>query len=157
MIFPGDIHIILDISGRLKLSPSAVASYDQCGGREVVLHYWPEGSLGILPKQVWEKLCSVKGYDQADSLVDMQSRLAMLRFMRNSKSDEISAQGRLTIPVNLRKSAGLECGREVVLTSNGQYLNVWNPERLAKVMTHLDAVDQQECEEVFPQLRVKSK
>lgn len=153
MIFPGDIRITLDANGRLKLPPPAVASYDQCGGREVVLHYWPEGSLGILPQQIWEKLCSVKGYDQADSLVDMQSRLAMLRFMRNSKSAEISAQGRLTIPANLRTTAGLESGQEVVLTSNGQYLNVWNPERLAMVMAHLDESDQQEREEVFSSVK----
>ena len=126
-----------------------LAAYDHCGGREVILHYWPEGCLGVLPMRVWSQLYSAKGYHQADSLVDMRSRLEMQRFLQNSKSDEISAQGRLTIPLNLRTCADLECGREVVLTSNGQYLNVWNPDRLAQVTAHLEQLNQQERESVF--------
>ncbi|NLF94838.1 MAG: hypothetical protein GX564_13205 [Oligosphaeraceae bacterium] len=149
MLFPGDIHITLDENRRLKLPAVVLSSYDQCGGREVVLHYWPEGSLGILPLHVWSQLYSAKGYDQAASLMDMHKRLEMQRFLQNTKRDEISAQGRLTIPANLCACVGLVCGQEVVLTSCGQYLNAWNPQRLAEVMAHFEELDQQEREDVF--------
>ncbi len=144
MDFGGTEHCILDANGRLKLSPGAIASFERSGGRELVMHCWPEGCLGLVPKSTWERMYYEQGYAGSAMLATFAGRQKQRLFNRFTQHDVITAQGRITIPAAFRERASLQPGQAVVVAGSGESLEVWNPERFAAINAELDEVERLE-------------
>jgi DNA-binding transcriptional regulator/RsmH inhibitor MraZ len=144
MDFAGTEHCILDANGRLKLSPAAIASFERSGGRELVMHCWPEGCLGLVPKSTWERMYYEQGYAGSAMLSTFAGRQKQRLFNRFTQYDVITAQGRITIPTAFRQRVSLQPGQPVVVSGSGECLEVWNPERFAAINTELDEAERLE-------------
>lgn len=138
MDFGGSEQCTLDANGRLKLSPKAIACFEKCGGREVVLHCWPEGCLGVIPKSTWERMYYEQGYASSGMLATYEGRQKQRLFNRFTQYDAITVQGRITIPAAFRERSGLQPGQAVQVSGYGECLEVWGPERFVAINTELD-------------------
>jgi division/cell wall cluster transcriptional repressor MraZ len=144
--FGGTEQCRLDANGRLKLSPKAIACFKAFGGLELVLHYWPEGCLALLPKSTWERMYYEQGYASSSNLDSVAGRQRQRLFTRFTHSTEISAQGRVSIPSALRERAALQCGELVLLAGYGESLEVWQPQRFELLNAELDRLEAMQLE-----------
>jgi DNA-binding transcriptional regulator/RsmH inhibitor MraZ len=136
--FGGTEQCTLDANGRLKLSPKAIACFEKCGGREVVLHCWPEGCLGVIPKSTWERMYYEQGYASSGMLATFEGRQKQRLFNRFTQYDAITVQGRITIPAAFRERADLQPGQPVLVSGYGECLEIWSPERFEAINAQLD-------------------
>ncbi len=127
MNFCGQDHATIDSNGRLKLSPRFLMDFGRTGN-DVVVHCLPEGALGIYPATVWAKLRQTDEQTCAEVGRSIVLRRQLRRFGALSQTEQITNQGRLTIPVPFRRVVGLEPGTEAVLVGCEIGLEVWNAE-----------------------------
>jgi len=151
--FGGTEQCKLDANGRLKLSPKAIACFEKCGGHEVVLHCWPEGCLGVLPKGTWERMYYEQGYASSAMQATFEGRQKQRLFNRFTEYTEITSQGRITISGALRERVNLLPGQSVLVSGYGECLELWDPERFAAINVELDEREQQELQKASPGLQ----
>jgi len=101
----------VDDKGRLKLPASIVQYLESLGERKVFITTLDEAEARIYPLSVWrdtEKMLQEPGED-----FDDRSDIALIAANYGQDTD-VDAQGRVTLPTDLRKILGLE-GDEVRL------------------------------------------
>jgi len=132
--FQGSTISKLDSSGRLKLPPNVVADFkgvDATG--KVVLKLQPEGAIAILPANVFGPTSSPDASAQ-DYLGSAAARIRLRREMLFVVSDEISQQGRLTLPASFIKRIGVAAGDDVAIIGISFGYEIWKPETLEAEM-----------------------
>jgi len=107
----GVFRVSVDDKGRLKLPASIVQYLESLGERKVFITTLDEAEARIYPLSVWrdtEKMLQEPGED-----FDDRSDIALIAANYGQDTD-VDAQGRVTLPTDLRKILGLE-GDEVRL------------------------------------------
>lgn len=140
MLFYGRNKCVLDASGRIKLPPWAKDTFDKISDSSLVFYCMPEGCLAVFPAARWQEFR--KGLDSGD--IDLLSngvkRMQMRLVGCMSQIGEVSNQGRITVPLELREEVGLDSAKEVMVSGSEKWLEVWNLERwkaeLARIREH---------------------
>ena len=105
----GVFRVSVDDKGRLKLPASIVQYLENLGERKVFITTLDEAEARIYPLSVWretEKMLQEPGED-----FDDRNDIALIAANYGQDTD-VDAQGRVTLPGDLRKILGLE-GEEV--------------------------------------------
>ena len=119
----------LDANGRVKLSPRVISDFQEHGGIEVVLHCLPEGAIAVYPEDIYLKMRQNEMNPAEKASQSMVFRRTMRRFGALSKSEKISAQGRLTVSLPYRNFAGLNPGEEVIVVGCEIGVELWSTVR----------------------------
>ena len=122
-MFAGKFRHMLDNKGRLTI-PSRLR---EAIPREKVASFWVtlgmEGCLYIYTPQVWEKLVN-----QLPTGISTKDKRTFIRlFFSNATPCDWDKQGRILIPDELRKAAGIE--KNVVIVGALDHIEVWDAER----------------------------
>ncbi len=126
LAFCGQDKSSIDKNGRIKLSPRVLSDFADNGGSEVVLHCLPEGTIAIYPEDVFVRMRRIEG-NKSDSMgTSLLSRRSLRRFGSLSKSEKISAQGRITLPATYREYASLSSDEEMVIVGVEVGVEIWS-------------------------------
>lgn len=90
--------------------------------------WWFDGCLAVLPTLEWPDLIE-RTFGEMDVLNDDQRELSRF-LLAGSYDQELDRQGRILLPQDLREYAGL--GGKVKVVGSREYLEIWDPERLAE-------------------------
>ena len=138
LAFCGQDPCSVDANGRIKLSPRFISDFqERCSG-EVVMHCLPEGAVALYPEDVYLKMRDEETNPAARAAVNMAWRRTMRRFGAMSRSEKISAQGRVTIPTGFREYAGLQPGVDAVVVGAEIGVEIWNAERWQAEIMQID-------------------
>lgn len=120
------------------MSPRFISDFqERCSG-EVVMHCLPEGAVALYPEDVYLKMRDEETNPAARAAVNMAWRRTMRRFGAMSRSEKISAQGRVTIPTGFREYAGLQPGVDAVVVGAEIGVEIWNAERWQAEIMQID-------------------
>jgi MraZ protein len=124
-MFVGEFDHTLDNKGRLTI-PSKFR--EELAGGLVVTRGFDKGSLLVYPRAEWDVLA-----EKITSLPATNRKARMLsRFLFSQATDAIpDRQGRVLIPQNLRKYAGIESESLVIGMHN--WVEIWNPGKWREV------------------------
>ena len=142
-MFLGTYEPRLDEKGRLILP----AKFRDELGRGVVLTRGQERCLYAFPVAEFEELH--KRLQQAP-VTSKQAR-DYLRVFLSGASDEVpDKQGRITVPANLRKYAGLD--RDLAVIGAGTRLEIWDAQAWADYLAEQEQAFSETAEEIVPGL-----
>ena len=127
--FCGHDRALIDANGRIKFSPRVINDFTESRVNEIVLHCLPEGALAVYPEKTYLQMRKneVSPAEKASSSVVY--RRTLRRFGALSRSEKITAQGRITIPVAYREYADLHPGKDVVVVGCEIGVEIWSSER----------------------------
>ena len=128
----------IDSNGRVKLSPRVLTDFKESGGLDVVLHCLPEGAIALYPEETYLKMRQNEQSPAEKAANSMVFRRTLRRFGALSKSEKISAQGRITLPIPYRKFAGIVPGEEIVIVGCEIGVEIWSS---ARWNTELDMIN----------------
>ena len=141
--FLGTYSPRLDEKGRLILP----AKFRERLAPGLVLARGHERCIFVFPADVFESLI---GDRQGAPLTNKEAR-DYLRMLLSGASDEIpDKQGRVTVPANLRRYAGLE--RELAVIGAGSRLEIWDAQAWADYLDHQEQSFADTTDEVVPGL-----
>jgi MraZ protein len=96
--------------------------------------WWLDEGLILVPTAEWAGL--VERTFGAMSVLDDEARELSRFLVAGAYDHELDAQGRIPIAADLRDHAGID-GRKVKVVGVGEYLEVWEPTRLADRFSQL--------------------
>jgi DNA-binding transcriptional regulator/RsmH inhibitor MraZ len=129
LAFCGQDPCSIDANGRIKLSPRFIADFQsRCSG-EVVMHCLPEGAVALYPEEIYLKMREEVTNPASKVAVNLAYRRTMRRFGAMSRSEKISAQGRVTLPAGFREYAELAPGADAIVVGAEIGVEIWNAER----------------------------
>ncbi|MBP5641359.1 MAG: hypothetical protein J6X55_17915 [Victivallales bacterium] len=136
MRFTGLTKCKLDSNGRIKLPPKVIDDLTNDGfdSQEIVLYCLPEGALALFSHQTWTLIRSKTDEETPDLLNDEGLRRRSRRIASNTDSQEISPQGRLTIPPLFREKLGFKEGEELIITGNERGYEIWSVQKWTQEM-----------------------
>jgi DNA-binding transcriptional regulator/RsmH inhibitor MraZ len=105
--FCGQNKALIDANGRIKLSSKVLNDFENNGGFEIVLHYLPEGAIAVYPEAIYLKMRENESTPTEKTTSSVVYRRNLRRFGSFSRSERISAQGRITIPQGYRDFSGI--------------------------------------------------
>ena len=124
--FCGQERCLVDANGRVKLCSRFEKEFKSGGSTEVVLHCLPEGGLGVYPPAVWEQIRAAEDAVIAKSATSVVARRQLRRFGAMTQVEELSNQGRITLPQGFRETLELLPGNDVVLVGCECGIEIWN-------------------------------
>ena len=120
----------VDAKGRMAIP----AKFREPLGLRAVVTRGVDPCLSLYPMPAWERLADQVA---ALSIGDPDAR-ALKRLVFGEAADvDLDAQGRILLPPELRRYAGIE--REVVVVGVHGSIELWSPERWAEVNAAVDA------------------
>lgn len=125
--FYGEEKCLVDANGRVKLCPRYLKLFREAG-EKLVLHCLPEKALAIYPSSVWQQIRQEDPRPVnriADSLV---SRRHLRRLGAFTSVEQLSNQGRLTIPPQFRERLNLLPGSEIYAVGCEVGIELWHAE-----------------------------
>ena len=120
----------LDAKGRLAIP----ARYREALAEGVVLTRGIDRCLALYPMAAWRPLAEKVA---ALPLTDADTRNFRRLVFAEAADLNLDAQGRILVPPDLRRYAGIE--REALVVGVDTSLEIWSPERWAAVESSLDA------------------
>lgn len=121
-MFQGTSFVTLDAKGRLSVPVRHRGELTGEAG-DIVATRHPDGCLVLYPSVLWSE-------KRAQLMRQPHSARALVRLVLGSAVElKLDAAGRILIPVELRRLAGLE--RDAALVGVGTHLEVWNAAALA--------------------------
>jgi MraZ protein len=129
-VFLGRYAHNLDAKGRLAIP----ARYREALAEGVVLTRGIDRCLALYPMEAWRPLAEKVA---ALPLTDADARNFRRLVFAEAADLTLDAQGRILVPPELRRYAGIE--REALVVGVDTSLEVWSPERWAAVESSLDA------------------
>ena len=129
MRFMGLAKYKLDSNGRIKLSQKIIDDLMKDGNDvpEIVLYCLPEGGLALFSQRTWEIIRSKTAEETSRLMSSVELRRQSRMIAANTDSQEISPQGRLTIPAMFREKLGFVEGEDVIITGNERGYEIWSP------------------------------
>ena len=122
--FTGTHTHTLDDKGRVSV-PAAFRR--QLTGEELFLNLGLDGCLVIYPSDKWQR---VRASLESLSRTQSRQRYFLRRFVRFLHPASIDGQGRISIPSELLRQAGIES--EVVFLGQLDSIELWSPEKLSE-------------------------
>jgi MraZ protein len=129
-VFLGRYAHNLDAKGRLAIP----ARYREALAEGVVLTRGIDRCLALYPMEAWRPLAEKVA---ALPLTDADARNFRRLVFAEAADLSLDAQGRILVPPELRRYAGIE--REALVVGVDTSLEIWSPERWAAVESSLDA------------------
>lgn len=121
-MFQGTSLVTLDAKGRLSVPVRHREALAADAG-DIVATRHPDGCLVLYPSALWSE-------KRAQLMRQPHAARALVRFVLGSAVElKLDAAGRILIPIELRRLAGLE--RDAALVGVGTHLEVWNAATLA--------------------------
>ena len=147
--FCGIDYCLVDANGRVRLTQHVVEDFLREGASDVVMHGLPEGCIAIYPESVWKRMraATLNTPEQIGSSFSMRS--SMRRSGALTASENISRQGRITLPELLRRHAHLKPGTEAVVVGIELGVEIWEAGRFEKEMAEADRRDEMKREREF--------
>ena len=127
--FCGHDRALIDANGRVKFSPRVINDFTETGTHEIVLHCLPEGALAVYPENVYLQMRNKEPNPAEKASDSIVFRRMIRRFGALSRSEKITAQGRITIPAPYREYADLHPGKDAVVVGCEIGIEIWNSER----------------------------
>jgi division/cell wall cluster transcriptional repressor MraZ len=124
----------LDANGRLKLGSRLQQSFGDYGSSTVVLYCLPEGGIGIYPLVEWEKIKPELEAIRQQFTGSVLARRRMRMMGAMTLKENLSNQGRITLPQMFREICGISAGKEVVLVGSEFGIEVWSQEKWQQEM-----------------------
>ena len=93
---------------------------------EVVLHCLPENALAIYPTEVWRQMRTEEPRPAVRAAGSLAYRRRLRRFGAFTQIEQLSNQGRLTIPVLFRDSLSLQPGGRAVIVGIEIGVEIWS-------------------------------
>lgn len=125
--FCGQERCTIDANGRVKLSPRFLVDFRRHGS-DVVMHCLPERALGVYPVSLWLQMRQAEPRPATRASQSIVFRRSLRRFGAVTQVEQISNQGRITIPASFRSLLGLPPGSEAVLVGTEIGVEVWTTE-----------------------------
>ncbi len=152
--FCGQDKCVIDANGRIKLSPRLIADFaGQCDG-DIVLYCLPEGAVAIYPEAVFTGMRQSAAASLPEIGASLVRRRELRRFGAMSQPDQITQQGRITVPVGFREYAALQPGTEVYVVGIEIGAEIWNAERWRREMETVNGhLEQKGVEEMSADLQ----
>ncbi len=119
---------MIDASGRVRLPTRLLADFRAVDNRRVVLHCLPENALAIYPVSIWRQMREREPRPASRAGVSLAYRRQLRRFGAFTQEDELSNQGRITIPVMFRQPLRLLPGTPSVVVGCEIGVEIWNEE-----------------------------
>jgi MraZ protein len=129
-VFLGRYAHNLDVKGRLAIP----ARYREALAEGVVLTRGIDRCLALYPMAAWRPLAEKVA---ALPLTDADARNFRRLVFAEAADFSLDAQGRILVPPDLRRYAGIE--REALVVGVDTSLEIWSPERWSVVESSLDA------------------
>ena len=124
--FCGTDKCLLDGNGRLKFSPEVLADFGG-PGMGVVMRCLPEGCIAVYPETYFQKMRRGSGADSASLTASSVLYRRQLRALNASSSAvTISPQGRITLPEDFRKHAGVDQLPDVMVVGIEVGVEIWS-------------------------------
>ena len=121
-MFQGSSSISLDAKGRMVIPVKHRDALSlQCEGR-ITLTRHPHGCLLLFPRPVWEN------HREKIAAWPMSARAWQRIFLGNASDVEMDSAGRILVPPELRKAAGLS--RNIMLLGMGSHFEIWDADKL---------------------------
>lgn len=136
--FCGYDRCSIDSNGRLKLSPSVLSDFGGAGAG-LVLRCLPEGCIAVYPEAYFQKMRQAGSEGSAAlaaSSALYRRNLRMLNAMSSPVS--ISPQGRITLPGDFRKLAGIDQMPDVVVVGVEVGVEIWSLQRWNEEQARID-------------------
>ena len=146
--FCGCEHCLIDGNGRLRLCQRFVDDFlAKCDGK-IVIYGLPEGALALYPESVFREMRERELGDIDRIGASFAARRSLRRFGSLSSPEEISRQGRVTIPEHLREFAQLPPGAAAAVVGVEIGVEIWAEERLKAEMASIESDEKiaRECE-----------
>ena len=147
--FCGQENIVLEGNGRIRLPRQWVEDFMRHGNGEVVIHGLPEGAVAIYPEEVYRAMRTRELGDLDRAGGSFAARRSMRRFGALTAVDQLSAQGRVTLPEAFREYAGLISGSKVRVVGVEIGLEIWETGRFNAEMAAADEEMQRKREAEF--------
>jgi MraZ protein len=143
--FYGTETFAIDHKGRLSV-PAAMRRAASRGksANDFFLVAGFEGCLALYPLDDWRR---VEERLRRIPMGDRRGRAFARAFLLDACKVTVDAQGRVTIPPALMGRAGL--GKDAVLHGQVDRIEIWNPERLKKVVSETDGQLESLADEVL--------
>lgn len=145
LYFCGEERCLVDAAGRIRLTQRFADGFQERGGGEVVLLGLPEGGIGVYPEAAYREMRQRELGDMDQLGHSFAARKSLRRFGLLSCPQEVSRQGRLTLPERLRDYAALTPGSEACVVGVEIGVEIWNRERLQREMEDIDAHLKAKC------------
>ena len=123
--FCGQDRCTVDANGRVKLSPRFLGDFRHHGS-DVVMHCLPEGALGVYPVSLWLQMRQSEPRPASRAAQSIVFRRSLRRFGAVTQVEQISNQGRITVPAPFRPLVGLLPGCEATLVGTEIGVEVWS-------------------------------
>ena len=124
--FFGQEHCLIDRNGRVRLPTRMLADFQDIDQRQVVLHCLPENALAIYPLSTWQQMRSREPRPAAKAGSSLAYRRQLRRFGGFTQMDELSNQGRITVPPLFREPLSLLPGTASVIVGCEIGVEIWN-------------------------------
>jgi MraZ protein len=142
--FKGQYEHSIDAKGRVafpaklrkSLNPAAQERFTVVRGQEPCLYLYPEDEW----ENVEAKLSRINNFTK-------KGRLAKRNFLRYAEDVSLDKQNRVALPSDLMEYASID-GKAVFL-GMGEYIEVWDPDKLEQIDS---ALDDDAFEEIFEQV-----
>lgn len=122
MSFTGEFRHAIDAKGRLII-PARLR--DELEDGKVVLAVWLDGCVAMWSDRRWNERVAEPLIAARNS--DPHKRMVAREIAASAHTDVLDAQGRVTVPENLRERVGIE--RDVVVIGSLDHAEIWSPER----------------------------
>jgi DNA-binding transcriptional regulator/RsmH inhibitor MraZ len=132
--FCGLDNCTVDANGRIRLTQRVVEDFLREGNADVVMHGLPEGCIALYPESVWHRMRAADLNDPATMGGSFAMRSSMRRFGALTASENISRQGRITLPELLREHAHLGPGVDAVVVGVEIGVEIWEAGRFRQEM-----------------------
>lgn len=111
--FCGTDYSSIDSNGRVRLSPKVLEDF-KAQGKDVVLLCLPEGAVAVYPEETYQKIRAERAVTDGRAAGTFLGRQMLRRSGAWSQSQQISAQGRITLPQAFREFAGFGSGSQKI-------------------------------------------
>ncbi len=126
----GNFRHTIDKKGRIIVPSKLKRAISEAAEVAVIMLPGKNHCIELYPKDVWSKI--------EENIARLNSNdpevLKVIRFYAHNAHEEVlDSQGRILIPAHLREYARIELEKEIIITGTVRYIEVWNPEAMAKV------------------------
>jgi len=120
-VLNGEYRNSLDEKGRF-LIPARIRN--EIGGNVLIITRAVDKCLWLFTVDEWHRISeSIMG---SSSMFKSRTRLLQRRIIAPAQECEIDRSGRITIPVSLRESAGLDSKKEAIILGVQRYMEIWD-------------------------------